>query len=159
MNRDMEEKEIVVRELRCRTAAELRTPQLPSGHRRASAAVQQLRRCTLGAELPPKLSGCSSRCPPGAEKSGGGSWAAVRQLSPGSTIPFFCMSPPPDCRGSSPAAPAVPPAEKGIVLPELSCRRVSSAGAARPLVHKVLVGKWEWMDQTQHGHGSSGIHR
>ena len=56
--------------------------------------------------------------------------------------PFFSMSHPPDCRqsfGGNPAAPAVPQAEKGIVLPELSCHRVPPAGAARPLVHKILA--------------------
>jgi hypothetical protein len=31
------------------------------------------------------------------------------------------------------------PAEKGIALPELTCRRVSPAGAARPLVHQILT--------------------
>ena len=51
---------------------------------RPPPAVQQLRRCTPGAELPPKLSGCSGGCPPRAEKSGGGS------------SPDF--SPPLDCR-------------------------------------------------------------
>ncbi|CAL8326581.1 unnamed protein product [Boreogadus saida] len=88
MNRDTEGKGIVLRELSCRTAAEIPTPELPDCcfggssapgvHRRsrsdaaeASAAVRQLRRCTPGAELPPKLSGCSGGCPPGAEKSGG----------------------------------------------------------------------------------------
>ena len=33
----------------------------------ASAAVRQLRRCTPGADLPPKLSGCSGECTPGDE--------------------------------------------------------------------------------------------
>ena len=68
---------------------------------------------------------------------GGGRSVAVRQLSSGSSIPFSSMSPPPSkpsgrCR-STPA---------GIVLPELSCRTAAEfppAGAARPLVHKILA--------------------
>ncbi|CAL8335917.1 unnamed protein product [Boreogadus saida] len=77
--RDMEKKRIVLRELSCRTASELPAPELPvtveAGRRRSRpAAVRQLRRCTPGAELAPKLFGSS---------------AAVRQLSSGSTIPFY----------------------------------------------------------------------
>ncbi|CAL8341832.1 unnamed protein product [Boreogadus saida] len=106
MNRDIEGKGIVLREYFrsatelpapelldcCRTAAEAsaappekRKSGLPrSRPAAAEAAIRQLRRCTPGAELPPKLSGCSDGCPPRAEKSGGGS------------SPDF--SPPPDCR-------------------------------------------------------------
>ncbi|CAL8337051.1 unnamed protein product [Boreogadus saida] len=98
MNRDMEEKGMVFRELSCRTAA---ASVLAAAE--AFAAVRQLQRCTPGAELPRKLSGCSGGCPLGAENF-----------------------------GSSPA-------EKGIVLPELSCRRVPPAGAARPLAAQELL--------------------
>ncbi|CAL8279845.1 unnamed protein product [Boreogadus saida] len=104
---DMEEKGIALPELSCRTGAEV------------SAAVRQLRRCTPGAELPPKLCGCSGGCTPGAQlraphagaaglpprptpsgpASFGGSPAApargarrqVRQLSSRSAIPFSSM--------------------------------------------------------------------
>ena len=73
MNRDMEEKGIVLRELSCRNAAELPPPG--------------------AAGLPPKL----------WRQSAGGSSAAVRQLSAGSTIPFCSMSPTPDsgCRAAA----------------------------------------------------------
>ena len=47
MNRDMENKRIVLRELSCRTASELPAPELPDW-------------CTPGAELAPKLGGSSS---------------------------------------------------------------------------------------------------
>ncbi|CAL8251418.1 unnamed protein product [Boreogadus saida] len=73
---DMEEKGIVLQELSCRTAAKLPPPdcrrsfggrrrqtQLPAAAE-ASAAVRQ---CTPGAELRPKLFGCSGGCTPGAE--------------------------------------------------------------------------------------------
>ena len=57
------------------------------------------------------------------------------------------LSPPLDCRrsfGGSPAAPAGggSTAERGIVVPELSCRRVPPAGAAHPLVNKILAMLW-----------------
>ena len=55
---------------------------------------------------------------PDWRRSFGGSPAAVRQLSSGGTIPFSSMSPPPDCRRGLSGSPA----EKGMVLPELSCR-------------------------------------
>ncbi|CAL8236628.1 unnamed protein product [Boreogadus saida] len=115
---DMEEKGIALPELSCRTGTE------------ASAAVRQLRRCTPGAELPPKLCGCSGGCTPGAQlraphagaaglpprptpsgpASFGGSPAApargarrqVRQLSSRSAIPFSSMSRFMDFRESMP---------------------------------------------------------
>ncbi|CAL8253677.1 unnamed protein product [Boreogadus saida] len=78
----------------------------------------------------------SAGLPPAAVRSyGGGSSAAVRQLSSGNTIPFSYMSPPADCRRSFDDSPA----EKGIVLPELSCNQGPPAGAARPLVHKIVA--------------------
>ena len=64
--------------------------------------------------------------------SGGGNSAAALQLSSGSTIPFSSIPPPLDCRrifGGSPA-------EKGIVLPELSCR------AAAEFPPPVLLVRW-----------------
>ncbi|CAL8372658.1 unnamed protein product [Boreogadus saida] len=90
MNCDMEEKGIVLRELSCRTAAELPAPELPDccrscpppkpfGRYGASAAVRQFRRCTPGAEMPPKLSGCSGGCPLGAENPAAPAREAVRQ--------------------------------------------------------------------------------
>ena len=54
MNRDMEEKGIVLRELSCRTAAELPPPELPDGRTaaieavRPPPAVRQLRQGELG---------------------------------------------------------------------------------------------------------------
>jgi hypothetical protein len=145
MNRGMEEKGIVLRELSCRTAAELSVPKLwwQSGRRRsrpaaaeALAAVQQLRRCTPGAALPPKLSGCCSGCTPGAELppkfrrlSGGGSSAVVRQLSSGSTVPFSSMYPPPDGRRSICDSPATP---AGVARHQSGRKRDCTTGAELP---------------------------
>ncbi|CAL8341455.1 unnamed protein product [Boreogadus saida] len=70
MNRDMEEKGIVLRELSCRTAAELPAPELPDCRRQSCSAAGSPA-VYSGAELPPKLSGCSGGCPLGAEKSRG----------------------------------------------------------------------------------------
>ncbi|CAL8404254.1 unnamed protein product [Boreogadus saida] len=74
---DIEEKGIVLPELSCRTAAEATPAGLPpklrrqSGRRRscpaAAKALAAVRQCTLGAELRPKLSGCSGGCTLGAE--------------------------------------------------------------------------------------------
>ena len=69
MNRDMEEKGIVLRELSCRTASELPAQELPA----AVEAVRpppklQLRGCTPGAELAPKLGGSSSGLAPRADE-------------------------------------------------------------------------------------------
>ena len=85
MNRDMEEKGIVLRELSSRTAAELTTPELP-----ASATVQlpeytrrSSRKASAAAQLPEYTAGAA-----GLPASAGGSLAVVWQLSSGSTIPF-----------------------------------------------------------------------
>ncbi|CAL8368632.1 unnamed protein product [Gadus morhua 'NCC'] len=78
----------------------LRAPLAGAAGRRQSrpAAVQQLWRCTPGAELAPKLGGSSSGLAAPADEqlrrtssSGWGSSAAVRQLTSGSTIPFYSM--------------------------------------------------------------------
>ena len=58
----MEEKRIVLPELSCRTAPELPLPAAVEAVRPPA-----VRRCTPGAELRPKLSGCSGGCAPGAE--------------------------------------------------------------------------------------------
>ncbi|CAL8388436.1 unnamed protein product [Boreogadus saida] len=79
MNRDMEEKGIVLRELRCRTAAEA------SAMFKASAAIRPPSSRPAAAKA---LSAVRQLCS-----------AAIRQLSSGSTIPFFSMTPP-DCRRS-----------------------------------------------------------
>ena len=60
MNRDMEKKRIVLRELSCRTASELPVPKLPDYSPAAVEAIRPLRRCTPGDELAPKLGGSSS---------------------------------------------------------------------------------------------------
>ncbi|CAL8361436.1 unnamed protein product [Boreogadus saida] len=153
----MEEKGIVLRELGCRTAAELPPPELPDCRRATPTGA------------PPTGAPPTGAPPTGApgvppldlqQESGGGSSSAVRQLSSRSTIPFSSMSPPPDCFGDSPAAPAggarrqsTSSGGEGIVLPELSCRAAAELPPPELLVHwstksKLCsdwrgVGKWE----------------
>ncbi|CAL8370756.1 unnamed protein product [Boreogadus saida] len=116
MNRDMEEKGIALRELSCRTAAKLPAPDLP-----ASAAVV----------FWSTLAGAAGKLRP---QSGGDSSVAFRQLSSGSTIPFFSMSPPADCCRSFGGNPAAP---MGGAWRQSGRERDCTPGAARPLVHKI----------------------
>ena len=110
LDRDMEEKGIVLRELSCRTTTKLPPPDLPAlaavqlleytrrSSRVASTAVQLpeytrrssrwLRRQFSSRSTSPELPDC------------GISSAEVRELSSGSAIPFSSMSPPTDSRRS-----------------------------------------------------------
>ncbi|CAL8355584.1 unnamed protein product [Boreogadus saida] len=129
----------------CQTATETyprRTCQLRqqfSSRGTPAGAAGKLRPQFSSRSTPPELPDCRRR-PDGFDggQTTGDSSAVVRQLSSGSAIPFSSMSPPLDCRrifGGSPA-------EKGILLSELSCRAVAEfppAGAARLLVHKIIT--------------------
>ena len=111
LNRDMEEKGIVLRELSCRTAAELPAQEL-SDFRLASAPGVHVperpesfgggRTASTAAGLPPKLRQPGSPEAPLREYNLYPPYLLLRQLRQGKL-------------GGSPA-------EKGIVLPELSCR-------------------------------------
>ncbi|CAL8336055.1 unnamed protein product [Boreogadus saida] len=108
MNRDMEKKRIVLRELSCRTS-ELPTPELPDC---SPAAVEAFR----------PQSGSSGGL-------GGSPAAQLREYNPfllhvsSSRLPFG---------GSSGGVSSAP--EKGIVLPELSCRASAEFPALELLV-------------------------
>ncbi|CAL8360933.1 unnamed protein product [Boreogadus saida] len=104
MNRDMEEKGILLRELSCRAAAELPAPDLPG-----LAAVQlpeytrrSSRKASVAVQLPEYTAGAAGLPLKPRRQSGGGSSAAVPQLSSGSRS----LSPPCLLLRNSAKAPA-----------------------------------------------------
>ena len=153
MNRDME-KGIVLRERSCRTAAETfacRTCQLrlqcsaAPGVQPAGAAGK-LRPQFSSRSTPPKLPDCrrsfgsgrtastAARLPPYPRRQSGSSAPGVQSLSRPCLLLWIAAE----------ASAAVRQKVTGIVIPELRLysrgnRRVSPAGAARPLVHKILA--------------------
>ena len=125
MNRDMEEKGILLRELSCRTASELPTPELPYCRRAPPAGPASFGGSSAPGVHPPEQPESFGRSSaPGVHRQ------SCRTAAAASAADRWLRRRP-DCHRSYGGIPA----EKGIVLPELSCRAATEFPLPELLVH------------------------